>query len=82
MARSSEQWVHPPVVARELPSAKVALWRFRIIAFVLLAVAAALAVLVLLRVFNVTGGEDPGIGASRPAVGSATGRTTGPREAP
>ena len=71
--RSSESWVRPPVVARELPSAALARWRYRVVALVLLALVVLLFVGLFLRFSNITGGEDPGLVGSlgRPAVSSA-----------
>lgn len=58
----SERWVSPPVVAREAPPAWVAVWRFRLLALVLLA---ALVVLAVIAFRQVTGAnaQDPGIDA-------------------
>ena len=52
----------PPVVAREAPPAWIAIWRFRVLALVLLA---ALVVLAVVAFRQVTGAnaQDPGIDA-------------------
>jgi hypothetical protein len=65
VARSSETWVRPPVVASELRSAAFARWRFRLVALAVLVAVVAGFVLLFLRFSNVTGGEDPGIGGLR-----------------
>ena len=62
-----ETWVRPPVVAAEAPSKKAALWRYRVVAIVLLVLVALLVGWLFLKFSNVTGGEDPGIGLTRPA---------------
>lgn len=58
----SERWVSPPVVAREAPPAWIAVWRFRLLALILLA---ALVVLAVIAFRQVTGAnaQDPGIDA-------------------
>jgi hypothetical protein len=68
-----ERWVRPPVVAAELPSGRLALWRYRVVSLLLLAAVAAAVVLLFLKFSNVTGGEDPGIGGlTRPAAARLT----------
>lgn len=57
-----EHWVHPPVVAREAPPAWIAVWRFRLLALLLLAVLVVIAVLVFRQLTGATG-QDPGIDA-------------------
>ena len=59
---ASERWVHPPVVAREPQPAWVALWRFRLVAFVVLALLVGAAVVVF-RQFTGANAQDPGIEA-------------------
>ena len=68
-----EQWVRPPVVAAEAPSARAALWRYRLLAGLLLLIVVVAVGWLFLRFSNVTGGEDPGIGLSRarPALTAA-----------
>jgi hypothetical protein len=61
-----EQYVRPPLVPREAPPAWRAVWRFRLVALLLL----ALAVLVGYRVFQEFSGatdQDPGL-SSMPRV--------------
>ena len=68
MAR--EQYVRPPIVAREPASRKAAVWRVRVVG-VVLAVLTLIALLWLgLRLTNVTGGEDPGLHGLQPPSGS------------
>jgi hypothetical protein len=62
-----ETWVRPPVVAAEAPSRSLALWRYRVLALVLLLLVLAGFVWLFLTFSDVTGGEDPGIGV-RPAT--------------
>jgi hypothetical protein len=59
---AAERWVHPPVVAKEAPPAWVALWRFRLVALVVLALLVWLAVLVFRQVTGANA-QDPGIEA-------------------
>ena len=54
--------MHPPVVAREAPPAWIALWRFRLLALVLLALLVVVAVLVFRQVTGANA-QDPGIDA-------------------
>jgi hypothetical protein len=60
---NAEQYVRPPLVAREAPSPGVALWRFRAVALVLLALLAAGVVALFLHFSNITA-EDPGLGGA------------------
>ena len=60
MAR--ERWVHPPVVAREAAPAWIAVWRFRLVAFLILALVVLVAVL-LFRQLTGANAQDPGIDA-------------------
>jgi hypothetical protein len=62
-----EHWTRPPVVATEAPSARAALWRYRVVSLLLLLLVAGGVIWLFLKFSNVTGGEDPGIGLSRPA---------------
>ena len=59
---AAERWVHPPVVAREPAPAWVAVWRFRLLALVALALLVALAVL-LFRQLTGANAQDPGLEA-------------------
>lgn len=70
MARTREQWTHPPVVAQEAPSATVARWRFRVLATLLL-VALAVGVLLLFLTFSGVTAEDPGLGVGLGAPATA-----------
>ncbi|MGB8649231.1 MAG: hypothetical protein WCD35_01080 [Mycobacteriales bacterium] len=69
--RSSEDYVRPPLVASEPSSAALARWRYRVVALTLLVLLVGLFVWVLLRVSNVTGGEDPGLIGSLPTARAA-----------
>ena len=57
-----ERWVSPPVVAREAPPAWIAIWRFRVLALVLLAALVVVAVVVFRQVTGANA-QDPGIDA-------------------
>jgi hypothetical protein len=57
-----ERWVRPPVVAREAPPAWIAVWRFRLVALVVLALLVLAAVLVFRQVTGANA-QDPGIDA-------------------
>lgn len=58
----AERWVHPPVVAREPAPAWIAVWRFRLLALLVLALLVVVA-FVLFRQFTGATGQDPGVGA-------------------
>ena len=62
-----ERWVSPPVVAREAPPTWLALWRFRLLALVLLAVLVVVAVLAF-RELTGANAQDPGIDALAPLL--------------
>ena len=55
--------MRPPVVAREPAPAWIAVWRFRLLALLLLALLVLVAVL-LFRQFTGANAQDPGVGAS------------------
>ena len=57
-----ERWVRPPVVAREAPPAWIAVWRFRLLALLVLALLVVAAVLVF-RQLTGANAQDPGVGA-------------------
>jgi len=57
-----ERWVRPPVVAREAPPAWIALWRFRLLALLLLALL-VLGAVALFRQVTGANAQDPGVGA-------------------
>lgn len=57
-----ERWVSPPVLAREAPPAWIAVWRFRLLALLLLALLVLVAVLAF-RQFTGANAQDPGIDA-------------------
>lgn len=61
---AAERWVRPPVLAREAPPAWVALWRFRLVALVLLGLLVLMAVLVFRQITGANA-QDPGIDALR-----------------
>ena len=58
----AERWVRPPVVAREPAPAWVAVWRFRLLALLALALLVLVAVLVF-RQLTGANAQDPGVGA-------------------
>ena len=58
----AERWVRPPVVAREPAPAWVAVWRFRLLALLVLALLVVVAI-VLFRQFTGANAQDPGVGA-------------------
>lgn len=57
----SEHYVRPPLLAAEAMSTRVARWRFRVLAGLLLALLTIAFVLIFLKVSGVTA-EDPGLG--------------------
>ncbi len=63
----AERYVRPPLVAREPTAAWLVLWRFRLVALVLI----ALVVLLGFRAFQHLSGasdQDPGVGAAAVVV--------------
>jgi hypothetical protein len=66
---AAERWVRPPVVAREAPPAWIAVWRFRLVALVVLALLVLAAVLVFRQVTGANA-QDPGVGALPAATAS------------
>jgi hypothetical protein len=67
MRRDNEHYVRPALVARELPSAALATWRFRLGSFLVL-VLLVLAVVLAFVTFSGVGAEDPGLGGALPHV--------------
>ena len=59
----AERWVHPPVVAREAVPAWVGVWRFRVVALLLLLVLVLGTAVLFLHVSGLTS-EDPGLGGA------------------
>lgn len=59
---TAERWVRPPVVAREAPPAWIALWRFRLVAALVLGLLVLAAVLAFRHVTGANA-QDPGIDA-------------------
>jgi len=57
-----EQYVRPPLVAREPRPPQVAVWRVRVIGVIVAVVTLLALVWLMLRVSGVTNGEDPGLG--------------------
>lgn len=57
-----ERWVRPPVLAREAPPAWIAVWRFRLVALLVLALLVVAAVAVFRQVTGANA-QDPGIDA-------------------
>ncbi|MCU1587253.1 MAG: hypothetical protein JWN31_746 [Frankiales bacterium] len=55
----SEHYVHPPLVAREPGSDAVAVWRFRVVAILLMLLLTALVGWGMIKALNI-GAEDPG----------------------
>jgi hypothetical protein len=66
--RDREQYVRPPLVASEPPSAAAARWRYRAAAGLVLLVALVVLIWVFVRFSGVTGGEDPGLIGTLPSV--------------
>lgn len=58
----TERYVRPPLVAQEAAPAWRAVWRFRLLGFVLLALLVLVGVL-LFRSFNGATAQDPGLDA-------------------
>jgi hypothetical protein len=67
MPRESEQYVRPALVAREAPSAALAVWRFRLVALLVMVGLVALVVYLFVTLSGV-GAEDPGLGGGLPRV--------------
>lgn len=73
-----EQYVRPPLVAREPTPAWVLRWRFRLIALVLLVVTLLVSYQVFRRLSGATD-QDPGVG--RPSAGSLNQAVSAPAAA-
>ena len=65
-----EQYVRPPVVAREAPPAWLAVWRFRLAALLLLIVLVLLGYR-LYQEFSGATDQDPGVNSMRPVATAA-----------
>lgn len=59
--RDREEYVRPPLVAHEPPSAAVLRWRYRLVVSALVLLAVLVLAWVFLRYSGITGGEDPGL---------------------
>ena len=59
---ASERYVRPPLLAREVPAAWIAVWRFRLVALALLAVQVLIVVLLFRQLTGATE-QEPGVGA-------------------
>lgn len=73
-AVTREQYVRPPLVAAEPPSRRLAAWRYRVVAVLVLLLALVLLVWVFLRFSGVTNGEDPGLDVMGALVSRAAAR--------
>ena len=73
----AEHYVRPPLVPREAPSATLAVWRYRLLAGVLLLVV-GLAVLVMFLKFTGATAEDPGFGVGLRAPAATAPAVTAP----
>jgi hypothetical protein len=62
-----ERWTSPPLVAREPAPAWIAVWRFRLVLLVVLALLVLLAVL-LFRQLTGANAQDPGVEAQVSAL--------------
>jgi hypothetical protein len=65
-----EQYVRPPLVAREPRSPQAAVWRIRVVGIVLAVVTLLGLAWLMLRVSGVTNGEDPGLGSLQAPSGT------------
>lgn len=63
----AERYVRPPVVAAEPPPAWVAVWRFRLIALLVLGVLVLMGVLLFRELTGATA-QDPGVDALQRAL--------------
>lgn len=61
-----ESYLRPPLTAREPRPRWIAVWRFRLVALLLLAVLAVAVAAVVLQFVNTE--QNPGLGAARPAA--------------
>lgn len=62
---AAERYVRPPLLAREAPPAWLAVWRFRLVALVALALLVLVAVLLFRQLTGATA-QDPGVDALGP----------------
>ncbi|MCW2543203.1 MAG: hypothetical protein JWM40_755 [Frankiales bacterium] len=58
-----ERYVRPPLIAREAPNQAFAVWRFRIVALLVLLILAVLVGYGMIKALGI-GNEDPGFGGS------------------
>ena len=65
-----EQYVRPPLVARERRSAQAAVWRVRLVGIALAVITLLLLLWLMLKVSGVTNGEDPGLGGAQAPIGT------------
>ncbi len=57
----SERYVHPPLVGQEPRSERAAIWRFRLVLLIAVAIVAAIAVSIVWAALP-AGEQDPGVG--------------------
>jgi hypothetical protein len=67
-----EQYVRPPLVAREPRSTRAAVWRVRVLGVVLAVLTLLFLIWLMLKVSGVTNGEDPGLGGLQPPSGTVS----------
>jgi hypothetical protein len=65
-----EQYVRPPLVAREAPSARAAAWRVRVVGVVVAILTLLLLIWLGIKVTVSQNGEDPGLGLGHPGSGT------------
>lgn len=67
----AERYVRPPLIASEAPSTRLAVWRYRLVAILLLAGLVVAVVLLLIKVLGI-GNEDPGFGGASRVIRPVT----------
>jgi hypothetical protein len=65
-----EQYVRPPLVAREPRSSQAAVWRVRLLGIAIAIGTLLLLLWLMLKVSGVTNGEDPGLGGLHAPIGT------------
>jgi hypothetical protein len=68
---SKEQYVRPPLVAREASSSRAAAWRVRLVGIVVGIITLLALIWLGIKVSGVTNGENPGLGA-QPGSGTVS----------
>jgi hypothetical protein len=67
-----EDYVRPPLVAREASSSRAAAWRVRVVGIVVAIITLLALIWLGIKVSGVTNGENPGLGMRQPGSGTVS----------